>query len=312
MAASVAPRLTGPPPPFARALPGLALRTARQTRKRYRSSGRPLSVVRVLRAVRPDLSDPVFLIGSPRSGTTFLGECFAVLPGFTYHYEPAATKYAARFAYDGTWGFLRARHFYRSVYGWLARVHLDADLRFVEKTPRNCFLVPFLARAFPGSVFVYIERDGRDAALSHSKKPWLQGRQAGSGRREPGGYEYGAARFYVEPHRVGEFESTTDIHRCIWDWRRHVEAARTGLAALPPGRHHTVRYESLVEAPRTEARRLLDFLGVCDPEARARFEGEAASARPDSVGRWRRELSAGALEQVEGEAGPLLRALGFE
>lgn len=269
-------------------------------------------MARVARAVWPDVSAPVFLIGSPRSGTTFLGDCLAALPGFTYHHEPVATKYAARFAYDGTWGFRRARHFYRSVYGWLARIHLDADLRFAEKTPRNCFLVPFLARAFPGSVFVYIERDGRDAALSHSKKPWLQGVHAGSGRREPGGYEYGAAQFYVEADRVEEFENTTDIHRCIWVWRRHVEAARSGLAALPPSRCHTVRYESLVEAPQVEAGRLLDFLGVCDPEARARFEEEAASARPDSVGGWRRELSTEALAQIETEAGPLLRTLGYE
>ena len=310
MAAQIAPRLAGPPP-FAKALPGLALRTARQTRRRYRPSERPLSAIRVVRAVRPNLSDPVFLIGSPRSGTTFLGECLAALPGFTYHHEPVATKYAARFVYDGTWGFLRARHFYRSVYGWLTRVHLDADLRFVEKTPRNCFLVPFLARAFPGSVFVYIERDGRDAALSHSKKPWLQGAQAGSGRREPGGYEYGAARFYVEPGREAEFEATSDIHRCIWDWRRHVGAARSGLAGLPPARWHFVRYERLVEDPRGEAARLADFLGVRDPAARARCKAAAAHARPDSVGRWRRELSAEALAEVEAEAGLLLRSLGY-
>jgi LPS sulfotransferase NodH len=299
------------PPSFARALPRLALRTARQSRRQYERSGRPPSAARAARIARPNLDSPVFVIGSPRSGTTFLGSCLAALPGLSYHYEPVATKYAARLVYDGTWGFARARRFYRAVYGCLAGAHLDADLRFAEKTPRNCFLVPFLARAFPGAVFVYIERDGRDAALSHSKKPWLQRSQAGSGRREPGGHAYGAARFYIEPERAAEFEATTDIHRCIWAWRRHVEAARSGLAALPPSRVHTVRYEALVADPEGEGGRVLDALGVRDAEARARFGARAAEARPDSVGGWRRELSDAALAQVEAEAGPLLRSLRY-
>ena len=299
------------PPPFVRVLPQLIFQTARQTQRRYCPSGRAPSPVRLSRFVRPNLDAPVFLIGSPRSGTTFLGDCLATLPGLSYHFEPAATKYAARFVYDGTWGFARARQFYRAVYGWLTRVHLDSDLRFAEKTPRNCFLVPFLARAFPDAVFVYIERDGRDAALSHSKKPWLQGSQARSGQREPGGHGYGEARFYIEPDRAAEFEGTTDIHRCIWVWRRHVEAARAGLAALPEAQVHVVRYESLVEAPHAEADRLLDFLGAHTPAARALFEAQAAQARPDSVGIWRRELSNEALMQIEGEAGPLLRDLGY-
>lgn len=293
----------------ARLLLRLTRRTLRQTRRQYRPGHRPLSVRRLEGLLRPNLNRPIFIVGAPRSGTTFLGDCVAALPGVSYHFEPVATKYAARLVYDGTWGFRQAQRFYRGAYGWLMRVHLDADLRFAEKTPRNCFLIPFLHRAFPDAVFLHIVRDGRDAALSLSKQPWLQGAYRASGKREPGGYAYGAARFWVESDRVEEFERTTDVHRCIWAWRRYVEDAVAALAELPPHLHHTVRYEALVFDPSGEAERLLDFLQIDEPVARARFREHIALACPDSVGNWRRELPSEALAHIEREAGALLRKL---
>lgn len=290
----------------------LAYRTARSGRNTYRPKVRPLSGTRLIRLAVPNLRRPVFIIGSPRSGTTFLGDCISVLPEFSYHFEPIATKYAARFVYDGTWSFAKARLFYRNVYGCLMRLHADGDLRFVEKTPRNCFLISFLHDAFPDASFVHILRDGRDAALSHSKKPWLQMASAHSGMREPGGYPMGPyARFYIEPDRVREFETTSDIHRCIWVWRRHVEAALEASAGLPPDRYYALRYEDLVAHPIPEANRLLAFLGIHEPASRMRFLEAVREVQPDSVGNGRRELSEEALATIEQEAGPLLRKLNY-
>ena len=278
--------------------------------RRYRSKSQPVSGKRLWHAVVPNLQRPIFVVAAPRSGTTFLGQCLAALPEISYHFEPIATKIAARYVYQEKWSYTKARFFYRQVYSWLMRIHFDGHLRFAEKTPRNCFIVPFLFKAFPDAQFVHIIRDGRDAALSHSKKPWLRAASQGSGEKEPGGYLHGPyARFWVE--REEEFETTTDIHRCIWAWRRHAESALAAGTYLPTSQYHEVRYESLVSNSREEAERLLNFLDVSDPFARHQFHDAVAHANQDSVGRWQHELSAEQLVEIEREAGPLLRQLGY-
>ena len=273
---------------------------------------RPLSLGRLARSLCPDLLRPVFVIGADRSGTTFLGDSLAALPELSYHHEPAVIKAAARYVYEGGWGVRRSRAFFRLVYGWLMRVGLEGDLRLAEKTPSNSFIVPFLAQAFPEAVFVHIVRDGRDAARSHLQQPWLLAAALAGGRREPGGYRYGPdARFWVEPDRRREFETTSDLHRCIWSWRRHTEAALDAATALPAGRYHELRYEALVTDPAAAGARLLDFLGIEAPDSRALLQQALARADPAGVGAWRTTFDTAELAVIEREAGELLRRLGY-
>src|SRR5205823_2810261 len=65
------------------------------------------------RAFDPRLRRPVFVIGAPRSGTTFLGSCLGRLPEISYHFEPRLTKAAARCVYDGSWSTRRGRAVFR-------------------------------------------------------------------------------------------------------------------------------------------------------------------------------------------------------
>jgi hypothetical protein len=214
--------------------------------------------------------------------------------------------------YFDLWSFERAKQFYRTVYRWLLRLHLDGDLRYADKSPRNCFLIPFLHRVFPDAQFVHIMRDGRDAALSHSRKPWLQAAAAESGEQGVGGHHFGPyARFYVEEDRVEEFETTTDYHRCIWAWRRHVESALRGSEDLDADQYHDLRYEDLVREPTITGERLLDFLGIQRDASRTRMLDQARGAHTASVEAWKEELSAEQLQTVEEEAGTLLQALGY-
>ena len=57
-------------------------------------------------ALDPRLHRPVFIIGAPRSGTTFLGSSIGRMPEISYHLEPRLTKAAARCVYDGSWSEL--------------------------------------------------------------------------------------------------------------------------------------------------------------------------------------------------------------
>lgn len=290
----------------------LLRRTLIVDRRNYQIKDRQISISRLWHLLLPNLKNTIFIVGAPRSGTTFLGDCLAVIPEISYHFEPVATKAAARYIYEGKWDKRKAKWFYQQVYGWLMRQHLDADLRFAEKTPQNCFIIDFLAQTFPDAKFVHIIRDGRDAALSYSKKPWLQASQAESGKFEPGGYRYGPyARFWVEPERVREFETTSDIHRCIWAWRRFTESALEAGAKLPPIRYYEVRYEKLVSNLTDEDSHLLEFLEITDSRSCLSFQKAISKAKVDSVGRWEKELTNEQVSTINKEAGFLLKKLGY-
>ena len=290
----------------------LLAKTIRNDRRAKDAPRPPLSAARLLKSIRPDLSRPVFVLGSPRSGTTFLGNALGRVPGISYHNEPPATSAAARLVYSGEWDWQRAARYYRRTYRWLMRARGEGDHRFCEKTPRNNFIVPFLADAFPDARFLHILRDGRDAALSHMKKPWLAERMREQRRIGVAGDPLGPfPRFWVERERAGEFGSTDDYHRCIWTWRRHVEAALADGAALGAERYLELRYEDVVREPAAGADRIADFLDLTAPQ-RSALTASLGRARDDSVGAWRRELSGEQVARSGAEAGPLLRRLGYE
>src|ERR1017187_10970619 len=88
---------------------------------------------RLAHAVDPRLPQPVFIIGAPRSGTTFLGNSLGRLPGISYHFEPRLTKAAARCVYDRSWGARRGGAVFRLSYGTLLRAAVDGGDRFAEQ-----------------------------------------------------------------------------------------------------------------------------------------------------------------------------------
>jgi hypothetical protein len=263
------------------------------------------------RALDPRLHRPIFIIGAPRSGTTFLGNSLGRLPGISYHFEPRLTKAAAQCVYDGSWSARRGAALFRISYGALLLATLDGGYRFAEKTPENSFLVPFLAAEFPGAQFVHILRDGRDAAVSHAEQPWLNAASATSGRRGQGGQLHGPrVRWWVEPERREEFSLVPDIVRSAWCWRRFTEAALAGAAGLGADRAAEIRYEAMVSDPAVTADTLADFLELSSA-GRAGLHASLARARPDSVGRWRDALGERELADVLAEIGPLLTRLGY-
>ena len=283
----------------------------RRERRQERITGRaPARRGLRLSVLDPRLREPLFVLGAPRSGTTFLGSCIGALPEVSYHFEPRVTKAAARQVYEGAWPRERAARVFRTSYRLLLLAAGDGGRRFAEKNPENCFVLPFLAETFPDARFIQIIRDGRDVAVSHAEKPWLSSRSAGSGRRGRGGQPWGPwARWWVEDERAEEFAGVSDTRRAAWSWRRYTASAREGLAALPADRSLTVRYEDVVRDPGAAAESVARFLG--HPSAPAELRAAFARADAGSVGRWRRSLDEDQQRDVELEAGDLLRELGY-
>jgi hypothetical protein len=147
---------------------------------------------------------------------------------------------------------------------------------------------------------VHVIRDGRDVVCSLLERGWLRtDRGGGDDARQA----YGAhARFWVEPERREEFERASEARRAAWAWRRYVTAAQ-GV----PGRTVELRYEALVENPDAEADRIATALRAEVEPLRRAF----AEVHGSSVGRWRRDLTAEQIAEVEAEAGGLLAQLGY-
>lgn len=268
---------------------------------------RPVTVARIRASLPPHVTRPVFVVGAPRSGTSFLGAAIGALESVSYHREPVLVKALARHVGRGDWSDARATRVLRLVYGTLLAIHLDGDRRLAEKTPQNVFLVRLLADAFPDARFVHIVRDGRDATVSYLDRPWVRQVFAWTRRRDPGGEPYGPfAPWWVEPERTAEYEATSDLHRAVWVWRRHVEAARSGLARVHHSRWIEVRYEEVARDPEPTGERVLGLLDVDDPHERARLHGALAQISEASVGRWRDTLDDVDLAVIEREAGDLL------
>lgn len=240
----------------------------------------------------------VFVLGSPRSGTTFLARAIGTVPGFVDLGEVAPVKAAVPEL--ATLSPVEAAARLRRILGLARRAGLVGDVRPVEQTPELAHIAAALPLAYPGARVVHIVRDGRDVACSLLEKPWLRrGEEAG----DDAGVAYGSyARFWVEPERRAEFESATDARRAAWVWRRYVTAARvSGAVSLE------LRYEDLAEDPDGAASRLAESLGTPRGPLLLRLR----AAHGSSVGRYRRDLSDDQLAEVEDEAGELLRELGY-
>jgi hypothetical protein len=254
------------------------------------------------RALRDALGSPddrlVFVLGSPRSGTTFLAGAIGSVPGFVDLGEVAAVKAAVPelAALPTDEAAKRLRH----VLAVTRTIGLVRGLRGVEQTPETAFLAASVVRAFPQGRLVHMLRDGRDVVCSLLERGWLRDDRGDS---DDAGLAYGAhARFWVEPERRAEFEAASEARRAAWVWRAHVSAIRA--SGTTP---YEVRYEPMATDPAGTAEGLAAYLdGPVKPL------GEAlAGAHAASIGRYRRDLTPGQLADVEAEAGELLAELGY-
>jgi hypothetical protein len=232
----------------------------------------------------------VFVVGCPRSGTTFLGRAIGGLPGFVDFGE--VTPWKAALPSDPASDDLRR------ILERIRRIGLAWGLRGVEQTPETAHVLGRALEAYPHALAVHVVRDGRDVVCSLLERGWLNAEQEG---RDDARLPYGPEpRFWVEPERREEFSLVSDARRCAWAWRRYVEAARSAGAGE---RLLEVRYENLAGV----ADGLAAFLGANVTSTHRALDG----FRDSSIGRWRRELTAEQLADVEAEAGPLLAELAY-
>ena len=241
----------------------------------------------------------MFVVGSPRSGTTFTGRSLGSLPGFVDLDEVQPWKAAIPTLLDEPDETVARR--LRVILERVRLLGLATGLRGVEQTPETSFVVGAALRAYPEAVAVHVIRDGRDVVTSLLERGWLSAARTGA---DDARLAFGAhARFWVEPGREAEFEQVSDARRAAWAWRRYVTAA-----GAVPDRTVVLRYEQLVADPRGAAAPVAEQLGVAVELVADAFSG----VHDRSAGRWREDLTCEQLGDVENEAGEALVALGYE
>ncbi len=306
---------------------GLAARVLRSatSRSRRRVVGGVIRTIWPLlpRGTPPDR--PIFVLGSPRSGTTVLFGLLArstavgSLPGEghllwnLFHPEGGAGWDSQATPPEAI-----ARGERRAL-SWMIR-QVAGDRRYLDKTPRNSLQVPYLAALFPDARFVVLLRDGR-AVVSSLLNGWrdtsglFPGREMG---RPLAVHGYRGHRWkFVAPPGWEEYATGHTLPEiCAFQWLACTDALLEARGQIPADRWVETRYERLTESPVEEVERLLLALDLpIEPrvlEAASTLDRNVTKAtsppRPD---KWRDE-NPGDVASILPRIEPTLRRLGYD
>jgi len=275
-----------------------------------------------------NMRPPVFIVGCPRSGTSFLYHLLLSAGGFTRFH----TQMNVFDVLEPIFGDLSSRaNKERMMREWLrskaftvsgldadevtARVMADCRnasdfmrivmeavareqgvVRWIDSTPTNVPHMLRISRDFPDALFIHIIRDARDVALSLDKRRWS--------RPLPWDRKRGllAAGLY-------------------WEWI--VSKGRKNGLSLG-ARYMEVRYEDLVERQQPALEKIADFLHHDLDYTRIQETSVGSVKKPltsfkedlkeghfTPVGRWKDKLTSDQLKQFEQLVGNYLQELGY-
>lgn len=264
---------------------------------------------------------PLLIMGSPRSGTTFLAQmvnrffdvhiCRDNGTMLRFHrllprYEPLTDDGNLRRLID---------HLYRDYYFTERLRHRGFTLSERELFER------IRQRSFAGLIDAVFSA----TAASHGRSHW--GYKRASFAREDGDHIdelFPGARLVhiIRDARdvvLSMRQATDSLLERSWhfgavDWVSHVQTGRRIGRRLGPDRYLEVRYERLMADPAAVLTEILEFWGG-DPnpdERVARIRAEiGALVKSGNTDKWRRLVPPSAVRTIERVAGPLLQELGY-
>lgn len=293
-----------------------------------------------------DEHGPIFILGCPRSGTSFLSHFLGALPDveeFVGELAPPRLMHLVAQLPDDMvrnelmsairdifWLSLVSRRHRRdlrlgqlysrsiTLREFLAKPSLG-DALFCYKEPFLCFAWEAFASQFPNAKFIHIVRDGRDNADSMDRTyphalsdEVLKSRELSRNKTS----EIGRWRewngfnipWWIEEGSEGDFAGATRFERYLMLWREMTSRALR-LSALGSSRYLEIRYEHLASTPLEAGQRIAAFVGrSLTPRARARLR----SAVPTSIAISNSRKSPEDLAAAIKVAGPLLFELGYK
>ena len=220
------------------------------------------------------IHDPIFIVSTPRSGSTLLFETLSQAPGlFTIGTESHGLieRIPGLSPRDRDWQSNRltaaeataervgalADAFYAELFD-RDRTPAAGRVRMLEKTPKNALRVPFFDAAWPDATFVYLYRDARQT-ISSMIEAWLSGRFR-TYPRLPGwtGHPWSLLLVPGWQQLIGQ-----RLERIVaQQWVTTTELLVNDLRSLPAGRVRAIVYNELVDEPQGVVSPLAQSLGL--------------------------------------------------
>ena len=227
------------------------------------------------RMARRRFDRPVFIVSSPRSGSSLLFETLAQSPdlysiGGESHEIIEGVEALHPAAHGWSSNYLDAADSGDAVAALLAErfaaLARDRDgqapqapaFRFLEKTPKNSLRVPFLRRVFPDALFVYLCRDER-ATMSSMLDAWRSGRFVTY--PELPGWRGPPWSLLLVPGWQ-ELAGAPLAQIVVHQWETATRMLLDDLEALPPSSWCVASYDGIIAAPAEEIQRLCRFLDI--------------------------------------------------
>lgn len=266
--------------------------------------------------------NPVVIIGAPRSGTNMLRDVLTSLERIaTWPCDEINAIWRHGNASEETdiltpdLATSSVRSYIRNRFSSI-QDRLGASM-LVEKTCANCLRVPFVAKVLPEAKFIYIYRDGVDAAVSASLR-WRAKLDIAYTLKKARYVPLSDLPFYgqrflsnqlhqlistekrlkywgpVVP-KLDELLKTHPLEEtCMLQWKSCVDMAEDGFRSLSSDRIFRIRYESFVDSPTAEMRKITEFLQVDD----ANLAEATKSVTNAQVGKGRRSLQPDSLARL--------------
>jgi Sulfotransferase family len=292
---------------------------------RVRRSGprlaRPAS--RVLAPADPP-TQPIFVLGCPRSGTTVLLQGLLKSPElrsvqseghilWDEFHHPRDRGWDSDALHADDVDERERRYIYRAI-GWWTR-----GRRFVDKTPENCLRVEYLEALFPDARFVFLRRRGADNVSSLIDGWRARPRFVKYRLPEPltgiAPLDGGRWSFVLVPG-WREVRGALLEEICARQYVACNEAVLDTRSRIDATRWIDTAYEDLVASPRSELRRIYEELGLhFTDDASAYAETLARNPAPTTLtapraDKWR-DRNREAIERILPHLADIERRLGY-
>jgi Sulfotransferase family len=275
-----------------------------------------------------------FVLGCPRSGTTFLMNCLEALPyteclsGISYPIPiahlaaqqlPERINHCLEYSLESTLNVYldsipnsRLRAFCNVLTGSIDLHEAKALFqrkrqlkRFIYKEPFFSFAPSFVYRALPNCKIIYLYRDGRDCAnslvrmydvLTDEKLKTLKTSESSLG------YQNGSLwiPWWVAPDQSDDFIQASPYVRAIWMWKEMVNSCESFFAqpdVQKSERILKIKYEDLTHEPMVFGEKIVNHIGA---DFNSRLQRRFRKASVKSIGKYKGQddLEIKSAEQV--------------